>query len=76
MGCADETRTTGYALTERACEHCRATPAKRAPIMTAYPWDGVGQNPNEPPVLCAVCLEDYVQHWQEQWAEYNSTVRG
>ena len=41
--------------------------------MTAYAWDGKGENPNRDPILCSECANDYRKHWQEMWDEYYSS---
>lgn len=41
------------------------------PNMTAYPWDGTGEDPNQAPLLCPECSDEYVAFWQEQWDEYH-----
>lgn len=52
------------------CEHCGDRPASRGPLMTSYEWRGEGQDPNEPPILCAECGAEWVDSWQAQWDEY------
>jgi hypothetical protein len=60
------------------CEQCRySTPARwshgtRAPVMTAYEWDGKGEDPNNPPILCEEHKKEWVEHWQERWDEYHA----
>lgn len=58
------------------CEHCNEKKpcVKQRPAMTAYHWDGKGENPNSDPVLCNPCWEDYRAYWQERWDEYYSMV--
>lgn len=57
------------------CENpeCARTDARVIPCMTAYAWDGKGENPNRDPVLCGGCADDYRKHWQEMWDEYYSS---
>jgi hypothetical protein len=43
--------------------------------MTAYHWDGVGENPNRDQLLCAECAEEYREHWTEMWDMYYSDIR-
>lgn len=40
--------------------------------MTAYHWDGKGEDPNRNPRLCPSCAEDYISYWDERWKEYYS----
>ncbi len=54
---------------------CLSTNGKRAPIMTAYVWDGKGKDPNESPILCPCCTGEWVAHWEEMWQEYYSGLR-
>lgn len=42
------------------------------PAMTAYHWEGVGEDPNRPRLLCPYCSEEYRSYWQERWDEYYS----
>lgn len=58
---------------KRRCEDCGT---KNGPICethcrTMYSWDGVGENPNPNPVLCALCTEAYHSHWDDMFAEVN-----
>lgn len=55
------------------CERCGSFwRLHRHPSMTAYVWDGVGENPNREGWFCEPCGEDYDEHWDAMWAEYNS----
>lgn len=62
------------------CEFCdgrhheQTSEAKPRSAMTAYHWDGTGDNPNADVVLCDECWEDYRSYWQERWDEYYSMV--
>ena len=51
---------------------CDAKTAEKRTAMTAYHWDGNGENPNRPPTLCATCWESYKAYWNEKWAEVRS----
>jgi len=53
---------------------CSADTAEYRPCMTAYHWDGKGENPNPDPILCAECHSEYVRYWQERWDEYYREV--
>lgn len=46
------------------CENCELDndSVARSPKMNAYKAD--------PPDLCPVCMDEYIDHWNEQWAEY------
>lgn len=57
------------------CEHydCKPVkPGKRGPIMTAYCWDGSGDDPNKPPIFCEEHMQDWVEDWKDQWSDYYS----
>jgi len=42
------------------------------PSMTAYEWDGKGEDPNAPRNLCPPCSQAHVETMQDQWDEYNA----
>lgn len=44
------------------------------PAMTAYSWDGQGEDPNRPRFLCPTCSDSYRSDWQEKWDEYNAEI--
>lgn len=54
------------------CEQCKRDleTVKDRPSMTAYVWDGEGDDPNRAGDLCDDCWEDYRAYWQERWDEY------
>jgi len=56
------------------CERCgrKGKDVERAPCMTAYEWDGKGKDPNQPPILCKECREEWIEHWDDMWKEYYS----
>lgn len=56
------------------CGECEqvSEDVKERTAMTAYHWDGTGENPNAPPVLCDECWGDYHAYWQERWDDYYS----
>lgn len=55
------------------CECCGSTnDVSIAPRMTAYKWDGTGEDPNKPPALCPRCTEDHIDFWESQWQDYYS----
>lgn len=58
------------------CEFCEEDKPDVAyrPAMTAYHWDGKGEDPNRDIVLCDDDWEDYRAYWQERWDEYYSMV--
>jgi len=56
---------------DEECEHCGAEPCFTFPSMTAYDWDGEGEDPNAPKNMCAVCGYSYMDEMQERWDEYN-----
>lgn len=38
--------------------------------MTAYVWDGQGEDPNRPRLLCPACSETYIKDMSDQWDDY------
>ena len=43
--------------------------------MTAYYWDGTGEDPNRPIALCnGPCAAEYRQIMLDLWAEYRSGI--
>lgn len=50
------------------CE-CRCLVEWR-PARTAYHWDGKGEDPNHPVLLCDDCWEEYAEYWDGMWADY------
>lgn len=50
------------------CE-CRCKVRWRS-AMTAYHWEGEGEDPNHPVLLCEDCAEEYHDYWNEMWADY------
>lgn len=55
---------------EGAMHPCEQLDGKRAPVMTCYNWDGCGDDPNKPPILCPECTEIWVDSWRERWSDY------
>lgn len=45
---------------------------KERKTMTAYVWDGEGEDPNYIPPMCESHWKEYYDHWSEMWAEYNA----
>lgn len=58
---------------QQKCEFCGAEYAQLTFAMTAYPWDGKGENPNRDLLLCDYHKEEYEEHWNSLWEEYNRT---
>lgn len=58
------------------CEYCLQLKEGVGPVpaMTAYAWDGKGEDPNRSPWLCKECEEEYVAFWDERWKEYHSDI--
>lgn len=52
------------------CENCGREDAREVGAMTAYYWDGTGEDPNRPLQLCPECEEEYCEHWTDRWQEY------
>lgn len=42
------------------------------PSMTAYDWDGNGEDPNRGFVLCLPCGEEHIEQMEDQWHAYRS----
>jgi len=53
------------------CE-CRCKVQWRS-AMTQYHWDGKGDDPNHPVLLCEDCAKEYHDYWQEMWDDYNAS---
>lgn len=58
--------------TDALCEQCSRQAVSRS-ALTAYYWDGTGENPNRDVILCNECYEDYAAHWNAMWKEYYSS---
>jgi hypothetical protein len=56
----------------KTCEHCGKQGARIVGAMTAFYWDGTGENPNRSLLLCDECENEYCEYWQEMWNEYYS----
>lgn len=54
------------------CEHCGRRPAFLWPSLTAYSWDGTGEDPNRDLKLCKECGEEHQQIMEDQWNDYYS----
>lgn len=56
------------------CESCERTDNTVTPVdaMTAYHWDGKGEDPNRDKHLCSDCKEEHVSYWEDMWKEYYS----
>jgi hypothetical protein len=56
------------------CEYCGSTNLVRLiPGMTAYYWDGTGEDPNRRRCYCEECAIDHVEYWTDMWAEYRAS---
>ena len=57
------------------CDECgyNKVTVKHRDSMTAYYWDGKGDDPNDPGNLCDICYEEYRAYWTEKWDEYRSS---
>jgi len=42
------------------------------PAKTAYCWDGTGEDPNHPLLLCDECAAEYDEYWDSMWDDYYS----
>jgi hypothetical protein len=49
---------------------CDSIDVRSIPAMTAYHWDGEGEDPNRDRILCKECAEGYVEHWSDMWEDY------
>lgn len=43
------------------------------PSMTAYSWNGEGENPNRKRWFCEPCAGGYEDFWQSMWDEYHAS---
>ena len=41
------------------------------PSMTRYDWNGEGDDPNAPKMLCPECSDEHMEHWTAMWKEYH-----
>jgi hypothetical protein len=56
------------------CEECATKKdVRRIPAMTAYHWDGQGEDPNRDLSFCLEHAEAYRDYWQSMWDDYNSS---
>lgn len=56
------------------CAFCDAQRASIRPSsMTAYAPTERCPYPNPYPVLCDECWAEYVEYWNEMWAEYRNS---
>ena len=44
--------------------------ASPTPSMTAYSWDGEGEDPNRDLLLCEEHAQEHVEQMRAQWEEY------
>lgn len=59
---------------KKACEECGFEEGVEAvQAMTAYHWDGEGEDPNRPLDLCKECKDRYVSYWTEMWQQVYSS---
>lgn len=66
---ADEARR--WQPHEGDCLACkRHTLVSLWPSMTAYEWDGDGEDPNAPITLCLDCGPEHIDQMEAQWDEY------
>jgi len=55
------------------CQRCDTlTWCKLENSRTAYHWEGEGEDPNAPVMLCSPCAAEHREYWDSMWAEYNS----
>jgi len=61
----------GFAMT---CEvpGCLRTDTGLTPSMTAYEWDGQGEDPNRDLWLCPDHADEHTEQMEAQWAEYRA----
>lgn len=52
------------------CQHCSKKPAYNYPSMTAYHWNGEGDDPNKDLTLCKECGTEHTENMQEQRDDY------
>lgn len=68
-------RSYGMKDDKMKCDECGLTTdsVRHREGMTAYHWDGQGEDPNDTGILCDVCYEEYRDYWSSMWAEYRSS---
>ena len=55
---------------DMGCVYCRwPFGVKAESSCTMYHWDGEGDDPNRPILLCRVCAEAHYEHWDAMWLE-------
>lgn len=55
------------------CDRCGSTEnVKTVGSMTAYCETEENPDPNHPTPYCPECTQEYEDHWNEMWDEYNS----
>ena len=55
------------------CEYCGSRYKTRYErSRTAYHWDGKGEDPNRPVLLCRECAAEHHDHWDGMWDEYHA----
>lgn len=44
------------------------------PRRTQYYWNGEGEDPNAPLLLCPSCADFLREYWNDLWSEYYQSV--
>lgn len=57
------------------CEQCGKVEGEARPSMTAYHWNGKGENPNRDVWLCTICSIEYCDVMESHWNDYYSMTR-
>lgn len=54
------------------CECCEKDKedVKPHPAMTAYAWNGEGEDPNRDLIVCDDCWAEYEAYYTERWEAY------
>lgn len=52
---------------------CDQIGQQRGP-RTAYHWNGKGEDPNQSPILCDECADEYHDYWDEMWDDYYAGI--
>jgi len=42
--------------------------------MTAYNYNGIGEDPNRNLIFCHECAKMYVEYWKSMWDDYYASV--
>ena len=53
------------------CEYCQAMfDLDKEDSRTMYCWNGEGEDPNRPVLLCKQCAKMHHEYWDDMWSDY------